>query len=272
MGTSQKNEPPPNLANSADSTPIETSAKSISISTEDNPCIDQKTVWTPPESLEWVDASDGSPSDVVNLYVHGSIDALRDALLDAGWTQAFPRNIGVDLLYAVSVGLDVIPVAINWASRQVQKLIIDLFHTQGKPKNLPNPVDYLIQRMPVAPEDLCGRPSAFAFEMNNNPIGGRDHFRVYSLPEKDAQGVTVWAIAASRDERIIFDIHRPASFFMNHEPQPNEDFERDYVLDALESMKVVEKVETIQLKPTVVHPENGAFSGDDRVYDVTLTH
>jgi hypothetical protein len=256
---------------------LSVSTKSIKILTAEekamaDDCAVNSGPWAPPQSLEWVSASGGSPSDVVNLYVHGSVNTLVGAFVDAGWTQAFPRNIGTDVLYAVSVVLDIVPAAINWAAQEVQKLVLDLFHKKAKPVEIPNPVNYIIQRMPVAPETLCGKSTAFAFEMNNNPIGGRDHFRVYSLPQKDSQGRPVWAIAASRDVKIIFDITRPSSFFMNHQPQADEDFERDYVLDSLQSMKVILQVDPIQLKPTPVHPENGAFSGDDRVYDVILVN
>jgi hypothetical protein len=234
-------------------------------------CVAQATAWKPPTSMEWVSNSRGLPEDVIGMYVHGSLESMVSAFEKAGWTKAMPRNLATDTLYVVGTILDSASVLISRTVFEAEKLLKKIFHHPKKLKRLPDPLKGIVQRMPVSPESLCGKASVLAMEMNNNPVGGRDHFRVYSMPEKDEEGRPVWALAASRDIRIKFDPHGVTSFFMTHVPQSDEDFERDFVLGSLQALNVIQKTDVIQLEPTGIAPANGAYSKDGRVYDVVLS-
>jgi hypothetical protein len=232
-----------------------------------------QAAWAEPTALERIYQSDGKATDIVNLYIHGSIDTVETAFTSTGWIRPFPRNLGTDIAYGLSVVLDVAPASIDWASREAQKLVDDAFKlSESNIRGIPDPIKYIIQRMPVSPQYLNGKSAMFAFEMNNNPVAGRDHFRVYALTEKDSEGRQVWAVSAARDSKIVFDIRHPESFFMNHVPEADEDFERDFVLQSLQSSNVVEKVTKLHLQPSNVTAVNGAYSGDDDVYDVVLAN
>ena len=233
-------------------------------------CAAELTPWTQPTTIEWVSNAEGEPTDVVGIYIHGSLDTVVSAFEQTGWTKAFSRNFGTDVLYGIGFVLDIGPAVADWGALEVEKVFNHIFHWPRKIHEIPNPVNVIVQRMPVSPEQLCGYKSLLAMEMNNNPIGGRDHFRVYSLPQKDAQGRPVWAIAASRDVRIKFDIHAPGALFLTHVPESDEDFERDFVLESLKNMNVIERTDVLQLAPTGVAESNGAYSKDGRVYDVVI--
>jgi hypothetical protein len=200
-------------------------------------------VFTPPTVAPlWAAASDGNPIDLVELYVHGPLTLIQGIFQAQGWAQALAQTIPDDLVYGISVLLD------SGAS------------------SVP---DWVVQRMPVSPENLCGTPSVAAMEKNNDPFAGRDHFRVFNVGV-DSEGKNVWALSASLDTGLRFDPLRPKQFFINHSSEANEDLERDRVLADLQAADAVASLSTLQLDSTGHAQDNQAYSADGRVYDIVI--
>jgi hypothetical protein len=220
-----------------------------------------QALWTPPLQGEWSTNKDGSKSDPVNLYLHGSLDQVTRAFGEAGWTQAKPKSLGETVRY----GALAIP---GFLERGAVSLWNKL---TGRHDHLTNadPLYREVNAMPVDPLYFDGKVQTVAFEKDNNPFGGRHHLRVFSTGKLDAQGQPVWAVAASRDDGLRFDLHRPKTLFLDHTVEPNADLERDTVLRDLRAGGAVRSVEAQaatwpERSPTQLHSEDG------RVFDVTL--
>ena len=226
-------------------------------------------LWTPPTSVEWVYDVNGQAYDVVNLYVHGSLESVQAAFENAGWIMAAKANGKNNFKYIGAVVFDGMDKSANWVVVSAQKTFGTIIRRPSHPKNIPNPVQGVIDSMPVSKEIRAGNPSDFEFEMNNHPLGGREHFRVFNTHEVDADQNPVWAISASRDIKIKFDKARPKQVFLNHEIETNEDLERDAVLKSLEKSQDL-SVDVLQFSQVAPAPADGAYSADGRAYAFSL--
>jgi len=210
----------------------------------DQECAESKTaVWTSPADFEWTYNSDGQPSDLVNFYVHGSMDVLKDSFTSTGWNEAAPRNAIDNLRYLGAIALD-----------------FRFFHWSQQ----------VIQSMPVSTLTRCGSPPSVAFESDNHPLGGRNHFRIFDTGQLDPNGLHVWAIAASLDIGLVFDPMEPGTGFLNHAIEKDQDQERELVMKSLYDSNNVADFQLLKPAPLAPSPATGAFSGDGLVYDVTL--
>lgn len=197
------------------------------------------STWTPPAKGEWTaDAPNGKREDPVNLYVHGSLDQLKAAFAKEGWTEANPNTTANNIEYGAAVAGELGYKAVNAIARGVED-VFEHLHLGGKPKDLPDPFQNQIQRMPVSPGYFGGKLQVVAFEKDNHPIGGRHHFRVFDTGQVDANGQHVWAVSATRDTGVQFTLDHPQALFFSHKAEKNTDHERDTVLESLKSSGVV---------------------------------
>ncbi len=192
---------------------------------------------------QWTDDSHDKTSDPINLYVHGTLADLEARFEKAGWTKADKPGFSSSLAF---VGAAVVEE-------------LDPYSLAAKAK---------VQEMPVSAETLAGRPMLAAFERDTKVIGGRHHFRIFDTGTLDAQGRSVFAIAASQDIGIELDAHRPEQVFLNHRVAKDTDPERDFVLSALKESAV--HVDTLPLHYGAPGVATGADSVDGVAYDVTL--
>ncbi len=206
----------------------------------------------------------------MNLYVHGSLAEVEADLRQAGWTQAAPDNAVDNARYIGSVIGQGLYLGANLLWRGAHALWSWVTRTPDQAGNLPDPFAKEIASMPVSTQTYRGQAEVVAFEMNNDPDGGRHHLRIFDTGEVDAQGRHVWAIAATQDTGIKVDPNRPEQGFLNHAVNPNADAERDLVLRSLRSSGDVASVAT--LTPSGARPQGGtAADADGRVYDVVLS-
>jgi hypothetical protein len=229
----------------------------------------QNAQWSPPESIEWIYDVHGKAYDVVNVYLHGSLEEIQSTFINSGWTMATKGSFKNNFKYIGAVVFDGMDQGANLLVVGAEKTFGILIHHSIQAKNIPNPVQPIIDSMPVSTEVRAGNPSDFEFEMNNHPLGGREHFRVFNTHQVDANQRPVWAISASRDLKIKFDKTRPKQVFLNHEIEANEDLERDTFLKSLEE-HVDLAVDVLQLTPLAPAPADGAYSADGRAYALTI--
>lgn len=225
----------------------------------------QKT-WTRPKHGEWTTNSSGKRSDPVNLYVHGSLDQLKAAFARSGWSVADPKTVPNALKYA---GAAVGDVFIEKPAQAVAKGLVgawDAITGRHDQPSLPNPFQGTLDKMPVSDQTFLGKKELLAFEKQNDPLGGRHHFRVWDTGQKDAQGRPVWAIAATRDIGVRYDLTKPQDYFTQHLIQKDADLERDAVLQSLQSAGAVAKSSKLPLK--FGQRADGAFATG--AYDVVL--
>jgi hypothetical protein len=217
--------------------------------------------WAPPLQGEWSVDKKGNKSDPVNLYLHGSLDQVKQALTQAGWTKARPKTVVNNLRF----GLFAIPGAIE---RGAVKLFNKLTgkHVQ---LNDSDPLYHEVNQEPVDDLLFDGKTQVVAFEKDANPLGGRHHLRVFDTGRVDEKGQPVWAVAASRDTGLKIDLHRYKTMFLNHVVEPNADHERDVLMRDLRAGGAVQSVQTqvaswSPRNPSQLHSEDG------KVYDVQL--
>lgn len=221
-----------------------------------------RATWAPPLRGEWSTDPDGSLSDPVNLYLHGSLDQVRQSFEAAGWTEARPKNLENSLRF----GLFAIPGFLERGAVNLWNKIT------GRHDQLTNsdPLYHEVNSEPVDPLEYNGKPEVAAFEKDNNPFGGRHHLRIFDTGKVDDQGQPVWAVAASRDIGLKFDVHRIKTLFLDHVVQPNADMERDVVLRDLRAGNLVKNVQTHTATWPDLGPEH-LHSEDGKVYDVQLS-
>jgi hypothetical protein len=206
----------------------------------------------------------------VNLYVHGSLEYLRAVLIDAGWMEARPVSAENNRKYLAAVQES---AALRVADRVGDLLESAVEAVTGKRPDLDVDDDavFRVQSMPISPQTLEGRPSITGFQKNNEPLAGRDHLRVFDTGKRDAAGLPVWAISASRDTSIILDKSRPEQGFLNHAVESNTDLERDFVFPAFRDSVLVEETRRVRVdfgrEPA---PATGALPRDGAVYDILL--
>lgn len=217
--------------------------------------------WTPPLRGEWSTNKDGSKSDPVNLYLHGSLEQVTRAFDQAGWTRAHPKGLEESLRF----GAVALPGFL-------ERAVVGLWNKlTGRHDHLTNgdPLYKEVNSEPVDPLYMDGKQHVVAFQKDNNPFGGRHHLRVFDTGKVDAQGQPVWAVAASRDTHLTFNPHRIKTLFFGHAVEPNADLERDTVLRDLRAGQAVREVRTDTVSFDPVDPTH-LHSEDGRVYDVRL--
>ena len=134
------------------------------------------------------------PSDITNLLIVATEDALRRAFTDAGWTGA---------------------AALNPLSKleTLRALAEDRGYSEA-------PVSVLL---------LDGKPPDLVFEKLNNTFARRHHLRIWRRPET-VDGKPVWAVAATHD--IGIDFSETDQTFI-HRIDPEIDLEREKVVNDL---------------------------------------
>jgi hypothetical protein len=134
------------------------------------------------------------PSDIVNLVLVASPDAIGRAFAEAGWRSAASLNpsSGVETLRAVAE-------------------------------------DRGYNEAPVSKLLLAGKPPDLVFEKANNTFAQRHHVHIWRRPGRIG-GKPVWAVAATHDTGIDFS-DRDRTFI--HRIDPEVDREREKVIDDL---------------------------------------
>jgi hypothetical protein len=222
--------------------------------------IPQARTWTLPTTKgEWVQNASGRKSDPVNLYVHGSLDQLRRTFEAAGWKVPAAKTTPNMLRYGAGAVLD-----------ETVRGVESLWHkVTGRKDKLWHPTANIVATMPIAHLYYRGKPDVLSLERDNDPLGGRHHFRVFDTGQRDAQGKQVWAIAASLDVDTVLALDRPEQGFINHLIDKNADKERDEVLRTLHQQGAVATQRTVSLAFGKPAP-TGLHSEDSRVFDVAL--
>jgi hypothetical protein len=216
-------------------------------STQRPPVTSSRPLWTQPTKGEWAQDLKGKRSDPVNLYLHGSLDQLRKAFLKAGWTQ---------------------PTA-NTTAGKLEYFGASVFHeTLGRLWE-PRPVKATVASMPIAHLKFQGKTEVLSFERNNDPLGGRDHFRVFDTGKVDAQGRPVYAVTASLDNGVKLAPQQPQQWFMTHTVDPNADVERDRVLSTLQKSGGVAGLRSFKV-PFGASAPSGLNTPSGQVFDVVL--
>jgi hypothetical protein len=123
--------------------------------------------------------------------------------------------------------------------------------------------------MPIAHELYQGKPDVASFERDNDPVGGRHHFRIFDTGKVDAQGKQVFAIAASLDNGVHFAPQSPQQWFISHSVDKNSDKERDEVLRSLTKAGSVKSMSAFKV-PFGASAPSGLNSADGRVFDVVV--
>ncbi len=234
------------------------------------PAAPKSPLWVPPTTGQWTVDAHGVRSDPVNIYAHGSLEQLKAALSKAGWTEAAQNNKQNNAAFVEAVPVHEAVVAANALLDGVEGAW-DKLTGQHVNHDIADPTTQTIASMPVSRQTLDGQPNLASFEMNNNPLGGRDHLRIFDTGKVDAQGQHVWAIAASRDTGIKLDPNRPEQGFLNHAVEANTDGERNTVVKTLESTSLLRQVRELKLAyGTQAAPATGAMPADQQAYDLVL--
>jgi hypothetical protein len=134
-----------------------------------------------------VTSKDGKPGDPINLIVvAGSIDEIRQAFQEAGWSEAEKKS-----------------------SSSIWRTVRAVAGDQG------------YDSAPVSQLYLYGRAEDLAFEKMLNTFAKRHHLRLWRSPTATAQGREIWLGAATHDTGM--DI-RPG--VVSHAIDPDLDDER----------------------------------------------
>ena len=234
---------------------------------------DVRAPFVRPAAGEWTLDAKGAKSDPVTIYVHGSLDQLDGALASAGWTRADPKGLQANLRYVSAASKQELFKALAFSARQADDLEVGLagaFGLRVHPwlRTTPRHVA-AVDRMPVSPQTYRGQLLVQAYEQHNDPLGGRDHLRIFATGEKDAQGREVYAVAASRDVGLRFAPDHPECAFLFHTVQGNVAAERDLVLRSLQASGHVGATQLFAL-PYGAPSKIGERVGDGRGYEVTL--
>jgi hypothetical protein len=202
----------------------------------------------------------------VTIEVHGPLPELERLLEDDGWTLADKPSLGADLRYFGAAVHQELDDGLAATGRCVDGFEAKL-HLPFPRLGTVAPEIAGVQRMPLSAQTLDGVRSVAEFQKNNQPLGGRDHFRVYATGEQDSAGEPIELIAASRDTDVYFASHHPETFFLYHHVDPNVDPERDMVVQSLvrhgaRATSFVQNYDAIA--------GNKLEVPDSRGYDVTL--
>jgi hypothetical protein len=234
---------------------------------------DVRAPFVRPPRGEWTLDAKGAPSDPVTLYVHGSLDQLDVALSSAGWTRADPRGLQANRRYASAATRQEIFKALAFCAKRADGVEVGLAGAFGLKlhpwlRTTPRHVA-AVDRMPVSPQTYRGQPLLQAYEQHNDPLGGRDHLRIFATGERDAQGREVYAIAASRDVGIRFAPDHPECAFLFHTVQGNVAAERELLLQSLQRTGHVAATQPFTIAFGGPSPI-GESVGDGRGFELTL--
>lgn len=234
----------------------------------------QSTPFTLPTQGVWsTDTQTGNRSDPVTLYVHGNLSDLEATLAQAGWTKADPQGWSASFHYIGAALKQEALSAIHWAGEHLSGLEVGLAGVFGvhlpTPEPTPPPHVDGVDRMPVSAQTVGGKPFVSAWEANNNPLGGRDHVRIWDTGQRDAQGLPVFAVSPVRDSGIRFAPDHPESGFLFHTVESNVGLERDKLLALLRANGTVRDLHEVSLAfggPSYI----GEKVDDSKVYELTL--
>jgi hypothetical protein len=233
------------------------------------------TAFVTPTQGQWTaDAHTGARSDPVTIYVHGTLADVEGALEKSGWTQADPQGLSANVRYLGAAAKQEVLKAASWFAQKIDSAeigIAGVFGLHPQPV-LPTDVPIVpgVNRMPVSPQKLGDQPMLAAYQQNNNPLGGRDHLRIFDTGQKDAQGRSVFAIAASKDTGIGFSKDHPETGFLFHKVEADVDAERNRVISALSAGGRVSNVQTTKV-PFGAPSKIGEYVGDSSVVEVDLS-
>ena len=199
------------------------------------------------------DAGGRKKSDPVNLYVHGNLSDIVRAFQKGGWSIADASPNGPKH-YTDAMK--------KYAEQSAEGLVPGL-------GGVNQATYHAVNKMPVGNLYVNGQLPLVSMEANNHPLTGRDHFRIFFTGKKDAQGKNIYAVTASRDEGIALDPKRKKTAFTNHFTEKNADAERDYTLKTLLASGDPVAVRETK-RDTAGGPKGGLFSGDGKVYDLTI--
>lgn len=200
-----------------------------------------------PARGEWAQTLSGKKSDPINLYLHGSLEQVKAAFLKGGWVLPRSNTRRHQLEYA--------------GASVFQKTIGRVFE--------PGFIKRAVASMPIAHLKYQGREDVLSFERDNDPTGGRHHFRVFDTGRVDAKGQKVWAVAASLDDDTKLAPKRPEQLFITHTVDPNADLERDEVMRTLGRAGRVASMRT-HVRAFGAPAPSGLHSPDGRVLEVWL--
>lgn len=250
--------------------------------------------WQAPAEAEWSRDIKGVRSGIVNFYVHGELSQIISRLTLAGWSQAMKNNKQDNHLYMNSVvesGLK--KHELKKVQDQIEKLkgtrscdedlkkgclskgALDtqIETLQEKLNSIQTSLSSALQNvetMPVSDEFFCGEVEVAAFELFNNPFGGRHHLRIFDTHAVDRLGKKVWAIVANRDIKIVFDHNRPNQGFLNHELEPDADDERDRLNFDLTKVGAILKSKIHKVNFSCEAPPDKATSADGLILSIWL--
>jgi hypothetical protein len=221
----------------------------------------------------WTQDAKGAKADPVTLYVHGSLDDVKHALAQGGWTEADPRSLGANVRYLGAAAKHEILQAMTSVANHLDGLEVGLagvFGFKAPPLfHAKTPYTPGVDRMPVSPQTMGGHPMLTAFERDNDPLGGRHHLRIFDTGERDAQGKEVFAIAASRDSGIRFAPDHPECGFLFHTVEEDVSKERDFVAKTMAQGSPGASQRSFGL-PWGGGSTYGEFVGDSKGAELTL--
>jgi hypothetical protein len=146
-------------------------------------------------------AKNGEPSDLTNVLLIGSAEAIARAFVEAGWTRALPGGVKAD-----------------------SKAFFALAERHG------------YQPAPVSLLTLDGQRPDLVFEKQNNTLARRHHVRIWARPGP-FRGRPVFLAAATHDVGIFFSAQEKT---FTHRIDSRIDIERDKIADDLAFAGAVE--------------------------------
>lgn len=229
--------------------------------------------FTRPTQGAWTqDVHTGLRSDPVTIYVHGNLSDLEGTLTRAGWSKADPQGLSASVHYAGAAVKQEALNALTYAANRLRGVEIGLAGVFGRhidPAPVKAPHVAGVDRMPVSAQTVDGKRLVSAFECNNNPLGGRDHLRIFDTGKRDANGLPVYEIAASRDAGIRFAPDHPETGFMFHTVEADVGPERDKVLRLLTASGNATDVQRFTV-PFGAPSSIGERVPDSTAYELTL--
>lgn len=203
------------------------------------------------------DPKTGSPSEPVTMTVTATKDELVRALERQGWVQNDART----------------------PKNYVRQGLAVLTHYDR------------VSNAPVSKQYLNGKLEDMAFSKNCDYNLSRDHMRIYQQGTDPVTNKPVWAIASSRDVAATMTVNKPDTHGsplpwkwdvkapgFGHETDPNDDGERDLIMQDLLDSGMVKDFQAVTGKPVgdawKRQPDGRMAAGshltDGTVYQVAL--
>lgn len=185
----------------------------------------------------------GHPHEPLCIQLTGTREQVERAFAKAGWVQAEATTLGAQLRTDLSLAV---------AGTGLSKVI-----------------DFNEENSPVSPMLVNGKPQEIAFEKNDDHHQCRDHLRLYDTGKTDAQGRSIWQLAATRDVSYTLNLR---TFQASHQIDRAIDRERNMVMADLLNAGVVEDWSVAQGVPdaaTAKHLER-SYQTDNQIFLATL--